>query len=63
VVLDVGAEFGYYSADVARTVPMSGRFSDRQRRLYQLALGAQQAATVEPGIYLPGGRTGYPDRG
>lgn len=54
VVLDVGAEFGYYSADVTRTVPVSGRFSDRQRRLYQLVLGAQQAAiaAIRPGATL-----------
>ena len=51
VVLDVGAEFGYYSADVTRTFPISGRFSDRQRQLYQLVLATQQAAidSVRPG--------------
>ena len=51
VVLDVGAEYGYYSADVTRTFPISGRFSDRQRRLYELVLATQQAAidSVRPG--------------
>ena len=44
VVVDVGAEFGYYSADVTRTWPVSGRFTPRQRRLYDLVLGAQEAA-------------------
>ncbi len=54
VVLDVGAEFGYYSADVTRTIPISGRFDSRQRRLYELVLGAQQAAldSVRPGTSL-----------
>ena len=54
VVLDVGAEFGYYSADVTRTVPVSGRFTPRQRQLYQLVLDAQQAAidSVRPGTDL-----------
>ncbi|MGH7580651.1 MAG: aminopeptidase P N-terminal domain-containing protein, partial [Gemmatimonadales bacterium] len=44
VVMDVGAEHGYYSADVTRTIPISGRFEPRQRQLYELVLGAQQAA-------------------
>jgi Xaa-Pro aminopeptidase len=54
VVMDVGAEYGYYSADVTRTIPISGRFDDRQRRLYELVLGAQQEAidSVRPGSDL-----------
>jgi Xaa-Pro aminopeptidase len=54
VVMDVGAEHGYYSADVTRTIPISGRFSRRQRELYELVLGAQQAAmdSVRPGSDL-----------
>jgi Xaa-Pro aminopeptidase len=54
VVEDVGAEFGYYSADMTRTVPISGRFTPRQRALYDLVLGTQQAAidSVRPGIDL-----------
>lgn len=51
VVIDVGAEYGYYSADLTRTLPVSGRFTERQRELYDLVLGAQQAAmdSVRPG--------------
>lgn len=54
VVMDVGAEYGYYSADVTRTIPISGRFDDRQRRLYELVLGAQQEAidSIRPGTDL-----------
>jgi Xaa-Pro aminopeptidase len=54
VVMDIGAEFGYYSADVTRTIPISGRFTPRQRALYELVLGSQQAAidSVRPGITL-----------
>jgi Xaa-Pro aminopeptidase len=54
VVMDVGAEYGYYSADVTRTIPISGRFDRRQRQLYELVLGAQQAAIdkVRPGTDL-----------
>jgi Xaa-Pro aminopeptidase len=52
VVVDVGAEFGYYTADITRTLPVSGRFSARQRAIYDLVLGAQAAAikAVRPGI-------------
>ena len=54
VVIDVGAEYGYYTADVTRTIPISGRFDRRQRALYDLVLGAQQAAmdSVRPGTDL-----------
>jgi Xaa-Pro aminopeptidase len=54
VVLDIGAEWGYYSADVTRTFPVSGRYTDRQRAIYDLVLGAQQAAleAVKPGVTL-----------
>ncbi len=52
VVMDIGAEYGYYTADVTRTVPVSGRFTPRQRAIYELVLGAQKAAieAVRPGV-------------
>ena len=51
VVIDIGAEYGYYSADITRTYPVSGRFTDRQRAIYELVLSTQQAAidAVRPG--------------
>lgn len=54
VVMDMGAEFGYYSADVTRTIPASGRFTPRQRAIYDLVLGAQQAAmdSIRPGVTM-----------
>jgi Xaa-Pro aminopeptidase len=54
VVIDVGAEYGYYSADLTRTLPVSGQFTLRQRRLYDLVLGAQQTAidSIRPGTSL-----------
>jgi Xaa-Pro aminopeptidase len=54
VVIDVGAEFGYYSADLTRTLPVGGRFTPRQRDLYELVLGAHEAAiaAVRPGTDL-----------
>ncbi|HEX8199829.1 MAG TPA: Xaa-Pro peptidase family protein, partial [Isosphaeraceae bacterium] len=44
VVVDIGAEYHYYSADVTRTYPASGRFSPRQRAIYDVVLEAQHAA-------------------
>lgn len=52
VVMDIGAEFGYYTADVTRTAPISGTFTERQRALYELVLATQEAAidSVRPGV-------------
>jgi Xaa-Pro aminopeptidase len=44
VVVDIGAEYSYYTADITRTYPASGKFTDRQREIYQLVLDAQRAA-------------------
>jgi Xaa-Pro aminopeptidase len=51
LLIDAGAEHQYYAADVTRTFPVSGRFSEPQRAIYQLVLDAQQAAIkkVRPG--------------
>ncbi|MBI2819551.1 MAG: aminopeptidase P family protein [Acidobacteria bacterium] len=56
VVLDVGAEYGDYSADISRTLPVSGQFSARQKEIYEVVLGAQEAviAAVRPGMTLYG---------
>lgn len=52
VVIDIGAEYGQYTADVTRTVPVNGAFTERQKAVYRLVLGAQQAAidAVRPGV-------------
>lgn len=44
VLVDAGCEYGYYAADVTRTYPASGRFSEPQRRIYEIVLRAQLAA-------------------
>jgi Xaa-Pro aminopeptidase len=51
VVVDIGAEFREYTADVTRTYPVSGKFSGRQREIYSIVLAAQEAALkeVKPG--------------
>ncbi len=54
VVVDIGAEYGYYSADITRTYPVSGTFTPRQRAIYDLVLSTQQAAidAVRPGVTI-----------
>jgi Xaa-Pro aminopeptidase len=44
VVLDVGGEVSLYASDVTRTLPVNGKFSARQREIYEIVRGAQQAA-------------------
>ncbi|NOY06997.1 MAG: aminopeptidase P family protein [Chlorobi bacterium] len=54
VVMDVGAEYEGYSADVTRTIPVSGVFRPEQRELYEIVLKAREAtlAAVKPGVRL-----------
>ncbi|WHP79794.1 Xaa-Pro aminopeptidase [Edwardsiella anguillarum] len=51
VLVDAGAEFRHYAGDITRTFPVSGRFSEPQRQIYQLVL-ASMAAGLE--YYRPG---------
>jgi len=54
VLMDVGAECSDYATDVTRTVPVSGKFTPRQREIYEIVLGAQKAAiaAVKPGVRI-----------
>ena len=54
ILLDMSAEFAHYASDITRTCPGSGKFSGRQREIYELVLKAQQAAfdKVKPGAYI-----------
>ncbi len=56
VVMDVGGEYGHYATDITRTAPVDGRFTARQREIYEIVLGAQQAAldAIGPGMTLGG---------
>jgi Xaa-Pro aminopeptidase len=53
VVMDVGASWGGYAADVTRTVPVGGRFTPRQRAIYQIVRDAQAAAERVAGPGAP----------
>ena len=51
LLLDVGAEYGNYSSDMTRTIPVSGRFSTRQRAVYDAVLNVKNEATQ---LLVPG---------
>jgi Xaa-Pro aminopeptidase len=52
LLIDAGAEYDHYCADVTRTYPVGGKFGDDARRVYDVVLAAQQAAIdkVAPGV-------------
>jgi Xaa-Pro aminopeptidase len=51
VVIDAAGEYSMYAADITRTLPINGHFTARQREIYDIVLGAQQAAMAafQPG--------------
>ncbi len=55
LLMDVGAEYANYNADMTRTIPVSGRFTDRQRKIYDAVLRVKNAATkmLTPGNTIP----------
>jgi Xaa-Pro aminopeptidase len=54
LLMDVAAECAGYAADVTRTVPVGAKFTQRQREIYEIVLGAQNAviAAVKPGMTI-----------
>ena len=54
LLLDFGAEYGNYAADCSRTLPVNGRFSDRQMDLYLSVLGVFKEAKklLQPGVTI-----------
>jgi len=54
VVMDVGAEYDLYAADITRTIPISGTFTTRQRDIYETVLRANQEAIamIAPGVAM-----------
>lgn len=54
LLMDVGAEYGNYASDLTRCLPVNGRFTPRQKEVYNAVLRVKNAATqlLRPGIYL-----------
>ena len=55
LLMDVGAEYGNWNADMTRTIPVNGQFTDRQRAVYNsvLTILRQANAILRPGISIP----------
>jgi Xaa-Pro aminopeptidase len=62
VVIDIGAQYQYYCADITRTYPVSGTFTPRQKEIYSLVLETQNyiASIAKPGYWLSSKE--HPDR-
>ena len=56
VLIDVGGQYSGYASDITRTIPANGKFTPRQREIYEIVLGAQNAAleALKPGMTLYG---------
>lgn len=54
LLLDFGADYGNYAADLTRTIPVSGRFTKRQRRIYDAVLRVMRGAMklLKPGTVI-----------
>lgn len=54
ILMDLGAEYRGYTADITRTIPVNGKFSPEQKTIYELVLKAQDAAikACKPGTSL-----------
>ncbi len=54
ILMDMSAEFARYASDITRTFPVNGKFTARQKQIYEVVLKAQKAAfdKVKPGAFL-----------
>jgi Xaa-Pro aminopeptidase len=54
ILMDFGAEYGYYNADLTRTIPVNGKFSRRQKTVYNACLHLHHyaASILKPGISI-----------
>lgn len=52
IVFDLGAQWEYYNADITRTIPASGKFTERQKEIYNIVLKAQYETikAMKPGV-------------
>jgi len=63
VVMDVAGSYSGYASDITRTLPVNGHFTPRQREIYEIVLGAQNAAmaSAKPGMFLRHGKNSLQD--
>lgn len=55
LLMDVGAEYANYNADMTRTIPVNGKYTKRQRQIYDAVLRVKNQATelLQPGSAIP----------
>ncbi len=55
ILMDIGAEYGNYASDLTRAIPVNGRFTTRQKEVYNAVLEVMKGceAILKPGITLP----------
>lgn len=54
ILFDLGAKLNHYGADISRTYPVNGKFTDRQKQIYNIVLEAMEVVTnaTKPGVTL-----------
>lgn len=54
ILFDLGAQYEYYNADITRTFPVSGKFTERQKLIYNIVLKAHDAVVeaIKPGVTI-----------
>ena len=54
MLVDLGAQYKYYNADISRTFPVNGKFTERQKQIYNIVLKANEEVmkSVKPGVTL-----------
>lgn len=54
ILMDVGAEYGNYASDMTRTIPVNGKFTERQKSVYNAVLHVMRECEkiLRPGVYL-----------
>ena len=52
ILFDLGAQWNYYNGDISRTFPLNGKFTERQKEIYNIVLKAQLATieAIKPGV-------------
>ena len=54
ILFDLGAEYNYYCSDISRTIPINGKFTNRQKEIYQIVLNTLKKVqeSAKPGLTL-----------
>jgi Xaa-Pro aminopeptidase len=55
ILIDAGAQYKWYNGDISRTFPVSGKFTEKQKEIYNIVLKGQQLVidNIKPGVLYP----------